>query len=202
MQYCICPECGANLDHGEKCNCQKEKEAAPLTRMRPPRNDTTNSLSGPAPVVKPDRGLAIVNELRQIRIDNHLPAKEMVEVVKQLFPKYDKTLQSKCERGDEYGILIQPAALDALRKAYSTTQNQVQSQAVDEVALKAAMPKKASGHRFTCRISARLPDATWERLQHYAAADGYGTMQDWILAQVTAYIMQKQREDAAHNATA
>ena len=35
------------------------------------------------------------NELKALRIDLGLPAKEMVEVVQQLYPKNDKTIQSK-----------------------------------------------------------------------------------------------------------
>ena len=53
-------------------------------------------------------------ELRELRISRQLPAKEMVSVVKEIYPKYDKTMQSKCERGDEYGIRIRQDALEAL----------------------------------------------------------------------------------------
>ena len=30
-KYNTCPICGANLDHGEKCDCEKEKAAASAT---------------------------------------------------------------------------------------------------------------------------------------------------------------------------
>lgn len=39
-------------------------------------------------------------ELRDLRISRQLPAREMVAVVQALYPKYDKTIQSKCENGD------------------------------------------------------------------------------------------------------
>lgn len=35
INYCICEECGAHLDFGERCDCQSKKEAAPLQRERP-----------------------------------------------------------------------------------------------------------------------------------------------------------------------
>lgn len=35
MQYKICPDCGAHLDPGERCDCQRiKKETAPLQRER------------------------------------------------------------------------------------------------------------------------------------------------------------------------
>lgn len=42
------------------------------------------------------------NELRSLRIELGLPARDMVAVVQGLYPKYDKTMQSKCENGDDY----------------------------------------------------------------------------------------------------
>lgn len=36
-QFVVCELCGANLDFGEKCDCQKEKEAAPHHKEQPPK---------------------------------------------------------------------------------------------------------------------------------------------------------------------
>lgn len=44
----------------------------------------------------------MAEELRELRIEKQIPAKEMVAVVQTLYPKYDKTVQSKCENGDTY----------------------------------------------------------------------------------------------------
>ena len=41
----------------------------------------------------------MAEDLRELRISKQIPAKKMVAVVRQLYPKYDKTMQSKCERG-------------------------------------------------------------------------------------------------------
>ena len=43
----------------------------------------------------------MAEKIRELRISRKLPAKDMVAVVQELYPKYDKTMQSKCERGDE-----------------------------------------------------------------------------------------------------
>nr|DAG40395.1 MAG TPA: hypothetical protein [Caudoviricetes sp.] len=42
------------------------------------------------------------NLLRDLRVTKKIPAKEMIDLVREHYPKYDKALQSKCEHGDEY----------------------------------------------------------------------------------------------------
>jgi len=31
-QYVVCPDCGSHLDHGERCDCQKEKQIKNIHR--------------------------------------------------------------------------------------------------------------------------------------------------------------------------
>lgn len=56
MQYKTCPDCGAHLDPGERCDCRSKKETAPLQRERPQANNPTSSLSRTNPKVKPPGG--------------------------------------------------------------------------------------------------------------------------------------------------
>lgn len=106
-----------------------------------------------------------MEKLKELRLSQQIPAKDMVEVVRRLYPKYDKTVQSKCENGDVYGVMIRPDAMNALYDAF---------------ALEPPAPPKKDKRRLTCRISARLETADYERLQQLIKADGYKTMQDWI----------------------
>lgn len=119
----------------------------------------------------------MAEELRELRISKNLPAKEMVEVVRGLYPKYDKTMQSKCERGDEYGIQIRPDAMNALYARYDPE--------------RLTKKKKGDGHKYTCRISCRLSDEDYSLLQKCVKAEGYQTMQDWLTDQVRNYLIQK-----------
>ena len=48
----------------------------------------------------------MAEELRELRVTKQIPAKDMVAVVQTLYPKYDKTVQSKCENGEAYGVTI------------------------------------------------------------------------------------------------
>ena len=64
----------------------------------------------------------MAEELRELRLSKQIPAKDMVAVVQAIYPKYDKTVQSKCENGDAYGVSLRPDAMAALypKKSGST----------------------------------------------------------------------------------
>ena len=109
----------------------------------------------------------MAEELRELRLSKQIPAKDMVAVVQQIYPKYDKTVQSKCENGEIYGVSLRPDAMAALYAHFAP-----------EVVEQRKAAKKAA-HRLTCRISARLETADYEALQQLIAADGYATTQDW-----------------------
>ena len=122
-------------------------------------------------------------ELRELRLSKEIPAKEMVAVVQALYPKYDKTVQSKCENGDAYGVNLRPDALKALYERFAPELLEAQKHA------------KTERHRLTCRISARLENETYEALQRHMEADGYDTNQELITALVLRYIQEKEDSD-------
>ena len=120
------------------------------------------------------------NELRDLRVRCQLPVKDMVEVVRTLYPKFDKTVQSKCENGDAYGVSIRPDALEALYRAF------------DPATLESRSKPKKEKHRLTCRISARLEDNDYKALQQHLEADGYSTMQELLTDLVRRYLKEKE----------
>ena len=120
------------------------------------------------------------NELRDLRVRCQLPVKDMVEVVRTLYPKFDKTVQSKCENGSAYGVLLRPDALEALYRAF------------DPEALESRSKPKKEKHRLTCRISARLEDDDYKALQQHLEADGYSTMQELLTDLVRRYLKEKE----------
>lgn len=115
------------------------------------------------------------NELKALRIDLGLPAKEMVEVVQKLYPKYDKTMQSKCENGDDYGISIRQDAMKALYEKFAPNGTKVSR-------------RKKDRHRLSGRISCRLEDADITALQQRMKADGYTSTQELLSDLVRRYL--------------
>lgn len=109
-------------------------------------------------------------DLKHIRTSKNIPAKEIVEVVKSLYPSYDKTLQSKCENGDAYGVCLLPDAAKAVLRSFAPE-----------------LQKKKDGHRLTCRISCRLEKPEYESLMKNIKAEGFVTTQDWLSDMVRRY---------------
>lgn len=117
----------------------------------------------------------MAEELRELRLAKSIPAKDMVAVVQALYPKYDKTVQSKCENGDAYGVVLRQDAMDALYARFAPE-------------LKEALQRRRKDrHRLTCRISARLESELFQALQQRMEADGYATAQEWITAMAKLY---------------
>lgn len=111
------------------------------------------------------------NELRDLRILSGIPAPAIADAVKQVFPKFDRYLLSKCEQPDLYGVTLLPRGMKAARAL------------APEVT-----PKKKDSHKNQFRIYCRMDQATYNRLISQIRQDGFKTVQDWMLDQVLAYI--------------
>ncbi len=175
-----CPDCGANLDPGEKCEC-KEK-GLPRGNEESPNDggsSTSTIISQKSDDVKPE-------PLRELRISKSIPGKDMVDLVRTIFPKYDKMLQSKCERSNEYGVRIRPEAMDALVKQFAPER------------LEEIKRKRRGGHRLTCRVTCRLEDPEYAELLEAIREEGFDTMQAWLAFNIRKHL--KARKEAKANA--
>lgn len=122
-----------------------------------------------------------MNKLRELRISRNIPAKDIVEVVKRIYPKFDKTQLSKCESND-YGSELPEDALQALYTAFAPE-------------LLTPKKRRRSGrNRLTSRISARLEDDVYSELQQRIRADGYETMQSWLSDAVKHYLKERESD--------
>ena len=120
--------------------------------------------------------MAVSDEIRALRLAKNIPAKAMVEVIQKLYPKFDKTVLSKCEQGEKYGVHIRPAAVDALYEAFAPELLEAQKRARD------------GNRRLTNRVSVRLTDEDYKALQRQMKAHGFATNQALLTALVRWYI--------------
>ena len=147
---------------------KKEVTALPQ-QSRPQEPSPTPMIPAKPPAVKCDLDLA------ELRSSKNLQAKDMIAVVSAIYPKYDKTIQSKVEHGDEYGIQLRPDAIGALIERFAPERRK--------------RPRKASRHKAN-RIYARLSDDVYNRLQQVVKANG-DSIQDILESAVLQYIAQK-----------
>ena len=106
----------------------------------------------------------------------------MVDVVQQIYPKYDKYIHRKCENSELYGVELTKDAMNALYAAF------------DPERAAARTARRKDKHRLTCSIKARLETPVYEALQQLIEAEGHATVQDWLTEKVTGYIREKESE--------
>lgn len=109
-----------------------------------------------------------------------MPGRELVETIASIYPKFDKSLLSKCENGEVYGVQLRQKAMNALYDRFDPQ--------------RLTKSRRRDTHRLTCCIRCRLPDELYRQLQQLIRAEGYGTTQDWLSAWVRAYV--KERTEA------
>lgn len=115
------------------------------------------------------------NELQTLRLSHKIPARDMAETVQTLYPRFDRYLLSKCESSEVYGVEIKKDALKALYLKY-------------DPAAWAKRIRKSGGHKNNSRIYCRMDEDTYKRLIAKIRADGYKTVQDWVMNQILAYL--------------
>lgn len=134
---------------------------------------TTNSILSDQPAdVKAE------NLLKQVEASGVKPS-EMVAVVQNLYPGYDRFLHSKCKNGEQYGIMLRPDATSAIITRFA--------------------PELRNSHRRDVRtkprrIQARLSEALYGALQRRLQALGI-TTQQWIEDLALALIAQEGEKD-------
>lgn len=121
------------------------------------------------------------NELKELQDGLSLSMNEVVETVRELYPKFDKPLLSKCKATEKYGVIL---AQDAMDRLYDRFLPKREPQEPDVP----AKPKTRHGkHRLNCRISCRLPEDERQQLKEKLEADGLN-VQDWMTGIVRDYL--------------
>lgn len=76
-----CPECGAALDPGERCDCQKEKDCPHANEISPKPTADITPLSNS---IAHKREKVNINALKKLREDKQIPAKDIVILVQTM----------------------------------------------------------------------------------------------------------------------
>lgn len=115
------------------------------------------------------------NKLRDLRHSCGATPQEMVDFIREEYPKYDKPLQSKCEHTDLYAVELTYPAFKALYQKFDPEGWEKYKRHTD-------------GHLLKCRVYGRLPTEVYRRFIAQIRQDGYKTVQQWMTDVVLAYI--------------
>lgn len=115
-------------------------------------------------------------DVLEFRMANRLAAREIVKAIQEEYPKYDKHLNSKVERPEQYGICLLPAACRVLSKAFPEARN----------------GPVRDYHRLKHRVSCRLEKEEYERLQR-ALKEAGQTMQVGLRRIIVEYLDRNGR---------
>ena len=152
---------------------QEKSAAALLQQTRPQVVVPTTPIIPAIPAkVKAD------NPLQRLRLERGIPVKDMVEVVQALYPKYDKTVQSKVEHGNEYGINLRPDAMRALLNRFAPDRRSA-----------ARAPRRTKPYR----VQARLSERVYGQLQQLTAQTGT-TMQDLLERLIVDFLANRKEK--------
>lgn len=138
-----------------------KKEAAPLVTQREPQMGGETQLSQPMPIVP--HLPADVKAILDLTQQRHIPTADIVELVKTLYPKFDRFLLSRCAHGNETGVSLRTDALKALLIHFA------------EDGQKAISEKRKRPNRCQCRLT----DTVYEQTQTRIRERGQ-TMQDYL----------------------
>ena len=105
----------------------------------------------------------IKNELKLLRESAGVSATEVAGALQPMFPKIDKTVISKCEHQDSYGIALTKKAMRVLREKYPDAAR---------AAAIAVRGRKADRHKKRRNITVRLSDEEYAVLQQRLKSKG------------------------------
>lgn len=139
-------------------------------------NNTDAIVTDSKPEVKSE------NAIQRLRVERHIPVADMVEVVRTLYPGYDKPLHSKVDNGDKYGIRLRADAEKLLLHHFAENDRKC---------------RRSDRRKKPKRIQARVSETIYGTLQRHISNAGI-TMQDFIEGLIFDFI-EKHKEENIHD---
>lgn len=118
--------------------------------------------------------------VKDFRTERGLTSTQVVAVMREQYPGYDKYLNSKVENPERYGVRIVNDAERLLEEAFAKT---------------APEPRKRDYRRLPQRIQCRLSKTEYARLQRALRRNGFDTLQAGMTYIISRYLAE---EDMRH----
>jgi len=106
------------------------------------------------------------NSLRDLRTVWGIPPSDIVDEIRKYYPRFDRTMLSKAENGEKWGVVISE---EVIREVYAAL-----------VEISQFDLKRIDAHRLKNRVSVRLTDYDYAALVSLKEENGYETMQEFL----------------------
>ena len=128
------------------------------------------------------KGRTRSEELRHLHFSCNVPARELVSTVQTIFPKFDKTVLSKAENADKYGVEIGREAMKLLWETYAPEEYEKRKRHMD-------------GHKLTKRLYCRLDDEAYEEFITRSREDGFKDSNECLTALIREYLSKNHEKE-------
>lgn len=118
--------------------------------------------------------------IKEFREEHGIYASQVVEVVRERYPGYDKYLNSKVENPEKYGIRLVSDAEQMLENAFQR---------------KLPAPRRPDRRRLPSRIQCRLSKTVFNQLQQAFRAAGFDTMQAGMQHLIILYLGKEVEQE-------
>ena len=120
-------------------------------------------------------------QMKEFREGRNLSQRDIIDVVQESAPGFDKYLLSKVERPEKYGIRLLNEIEQTLVEAFPQT---------------APEPRKPDRRKNPCRLYCRVGKRMYGQLQRALQADGFKTTQDVLVYIISKYLEGKDGGEA------
>lgn len=120
-------------------------------------------------------------QMKEFREGLNLSQRDIIDVVQESAPGFDKYLLSKVERPKKYGIRLLNKIEQTLVEAFPQT---------------APEPRKPDRRKNPCRLYCRVGKRMYGQLQRALQADGFKTTQDGLVYIISKYLEGKDGGEA------
>ena len=182
MIFRTCPDCGANLDPGESCDCVKEKKL-PTTNATASNAQTDNERTVSDYSISDFPEIVKSLDLQELRRKKNLSVKSVIEILRPAFPGFDKVIYSKAENPQKYGITLYYKAMDIFLMKFAPEM------------LEKEKRRRNGGHKLTATVMCRVDNATHTQLRAAITRDGYSSVQSWLTEIVLNYIKKTEEKE-------
>ena len=118
--------------------------------------------------------------MKEFREGLNLSQRDIIDVVQESAPGFDKYLLSKVERPEKYGIRLLNDIEQTLVEAFPQT---------------APEPRKPDRRKNPCRLYCRVGKRMYGQLQRALQADGFKTTQDGLVYIISKYLEGRDGEE-------